>query len=187
MGGPEPERVTMTSYPYPPPKSHAVCQEVMRTWRVVVALTFRAVLISSPQANASPVAKQEPHTSDSFVRGLLEFVTGRFFRLKNFGKNETDSQIWFASINRTIHRVHGCHPCHNRYTVCSPWWMHTTTEFLIPVYAIPDLVQPMLSDSLEPFSCGMAPQYETIPVHNRLKRRFVQVRARTLLFCAVSG
>ena len=124
---------------------------------------------------APPAYKSATKSQAKLAPALLDFVRGRFFRLKDFTKNETYSQIWFAMPNRTIHRVDACHPCNNRYTVCAPWWTHTTTEFLIPVHTIPSLVLPKLNVSNDPFHCDMSPQHATIPVHDKLKRRFVQV------------
>ena len=142
----------------------------------LLTLACYALIAAPPHASAAIArARGKKGVHDEFVLGLLEFMSGRFFRLKDFTKNETYSQIWFAMPNRTIHRVDACHPCNNRYTVCAPWWTHTTTEFLIPVHTIPSLVLPKLNVSDEPFHCDMSPQHATIPVHDKLKRRFVQV------------
>ena len=89
----------------------------------LLTLACYALIAAPPHASAAIArARSKKGVHDEFVLGLLEFMSGRFFRLKDFTKNETYSQIWFAMPNRTIHRVDACHPCNNRYTVCAPWW-----------------------------------------------------------------
>ena len=132
---------------------------------VVCLLVLAPRTIVAPQAPAPPPASlARGRQFGTFAASLVRMVSNRFFRFKE----ESDGAVWFLTAEGAAHRVRGCRPCQNRYSVCAPWWKHTVlgseSEYQIPVLTVPSEVARggWIALAAAPFNCSMAPRYMTV-------------------------